>query len=242
MDDGSEVKLFNLIYKSGEKLLETKIEKNAQGVAQDVYSDADHLHQLNIMFPETRRYLPDAMTRRIKSYMTQAKKYVEDQRKTGQGMLDDQNYSQEEFQEARLVSLLYDANKGCQPPKTKTKFYGAQSRYYEGKDAPSFVGSLEESDSCFLCGSEEELSGTEMGKACRSCLHSQGAGEETLRKIKAEANKRDEVASVEQNKALFHENNDETPKSKTTKKNGRKKRGRFSDDDDDDKDVKIQEM
>ena len=77
--------------------------------------------------------------------MTQAKKYVEDQRKTGQGMLDDQNYSQEEFQEARLVSLLYDANKGCQPPKTKTKFYGAQSRYYEGKDAPSFVGSLEES-------------------------------------------------------------------------------------------------
>lgn len=239
MDDGSEVKLFHLIYKSGENLLEQKIENNAKGVEQEKYSGADHLHRLNLMFPETLRYHPDVMSKRIKSYITQAKKHVEEQQKTGQGMLDDQNYSQQVFEETRIVNLLVDANKDCQPPKSKKVFTGAQARYYEGKEAPAFVGNLEEPDSCFLCGSEENLTGTDMGKACRGCLHSQGTGEESLRKIKAEANKRDEMARVERNKALFKEDNKET-KSKTTK-TGRKKKERFSDDDDDN-DQKIGNM
>jgi len=145
--DGREVKLGQLIFMSGKKLLERKIENAAMGLAEDKYSHAEHMEEMNEMFNETLKYHPATLQKRIKSYMTAARASVAEENKTGQGLFDNSVFNQETSQEMILVSLLNDANKSCvPPPKTPQPFYGSASRFENEFSAPSWKKSGHESD------------------------------------------------------------------------------------------------
>merc|ERR1719319_1565930 len=93
MGDGKEEKMWKLIFLSGKQLLENKIENSAKGLHEDKYNKAEHLEQLNQMFPQTLKYQPEMLQRRIQSYMSSAKAKVDDDNKSGQVGSDDTNQS-----------------------------------------------------------------------------------------------------------------------------------------------------
>lgn len=205
--DGREVKLGQLIFMSGKKLLERKIENAAMGLAEQQYSHAEHLEEMNEMFNETLKYPPGTLQKRIKAYITAARASVAEENKTGQGLFDNSVFNQETSQEMILVSLLNDANKSCVPPPKNTRpFYGAASRFEANgpstsEDASQSIN-LEEGGRCVLCNMESEyLIGTVIGLLCNPCMQAQSGN--SMIAMKEQEDNLAARANIEQQNALM---------------------------------------